>query len=403
MSNTEMNYTESGSNCTQFAHPCRASADTIHRQVKLIGDMALLRKLYDAVSEIVMILNKERQIVFSNKRLLEFLGHYDPHSLSGLRPGEALRCVHAFETPGGCGTTEFCKNCGTMQAILSSQKEKVDIKECRITQKDSGDALDFRVRASHLVIEDESFTILAIMEISHEKRRRALERIFFHDLMNTALGIQRLSELLKNVSIEKLGKFSDMIHSGATQLVEEINSQRNLMAAENNELSVYPAPINSLSLLKELMELYKQHEVTRERHIQIDPRAQDSSFSSDRAILSRVLGNMLKNALEASNPGETVTIGSEMIHGEILFWVHNAAFMPRNVQLQIFQRSFSTKGTSRGLGTYSMKLLTERYLNGRISFTTSETTGTTFTVCYPVAIGERKVKGKTQPYIDELS
>ena len=43
--------------------------------------------------------------------------------------------------------------------------------------------------------------------------------------------------------------------------------------------------------------------------------------------------------------------------------------MPRQVQLQIFKRSFSTKGAARGLGTYSMRLLSERYLKGVVSFT----------------------------------
>ncbi|MFA7348153.1 MAG: ATP-binding protein, partial [Desulfurivibrionaceae bacterium] len=52
--------------------------------------------------------------------------------------------------------------------------------------------------------------------------------------------------------------------------------------------------------------------------------------------------------------------------------------MPENVQLQIFQRSFSTKGTGRGLGTYSIKLLGERYLKGRVSFTSTPEKGTTF-------------------------
>jgi sensor histidine kinase regulating citrate/malate metabolism len=58
--------------------------------------------------------------------------------------------------------------------------------------------------------------------------------------------------------------------------------------------------------------------------------------------------------------------------------------MPRNVQLQVFQRSFSTKGADRGLGTYSIKLLTERYLNGKVWFTTSPEGGTTFTCQYPL-------------------
>jgi sensor histidine kinase regulating citrate/malate metabolism len=54
------------------------------------------------------------------------------------------------------------------------------------------------------------------------------------------------------------------------------------------------------------------------------------------------------------------------------------------VQLQLFQRSFSTKAADRGLGTYSMKLLSERYLKGQVWFTTSLEQGTTFIGRYPL-------------------
>ena len=38
-----------------------------------------------------------------------------------------------------------------------------------------------------------------------------------------------------------------------------------------------------------------------------------------------------------------------------------------------------------GYGTYSMKLLSERYLGGSVSFESSEDTGTVFRARYPVA------------------
>jgi sensor histidine kinase regulating citrate/malate metabolism len=63
---------------------------------------------------------------------------------------------------------------------------------------------------------------------------------------------------------------------------------------------------------------------------------------------------------------------------------HRPVFMPEEVQLQVFARSFSTKGPGRGVGTYSIKLPTERYLGGRASFETCRETGTTFTVRYPL-------------------
>jgi sensor histidine kinase regulating citrate/malate metabolism len=95
---------------------------------------------------------------------------------------------------------------------------------------------------------------------------------------------------------------------------------------------------------------------------------------------------MIKNALEACQPGQTVTVGCQQDGADVLFWVHNPTVMPLNVQLQMFQRSFSTKGQGRGLGTYSMKLLSERYLKGRVAFTSREGEGTRFTVVYPRSI-----------------
>ncbi|MGK0289243.1 MAG: sensor histidine kinase regulating citrate/malate metabolism, partial [bacterium] len=68
----------------------------------------------------------------------------------------------------------------------------------------------------------------------------------------------------------------------------------------------------------------------------------------------------------------------------IEFSVHNPAVISKDIQLQIFQRSFSTKGENRGLGTYSVKLLSEQYLNGKVRFSSEAGKGTTFYVRYPL-------------------
>jgi len=56
------------------------------------------------------------------------------------------------------------------------------------------------------------------------------------------------------------------------------------------------------------------------------------------------------------------------------------------VQLQVFQRSFSTKGPGRGIGTYSIRLLVSRYLRGTVDFESSKEQGTTFRVHLPFEI-----------------
>ncbi|HPI20577.1 MAG TPA: hypothetical protein PKY56_09420, partial [Candidatus Kapabacteria bacterium] len=48
------------------------------------------RKLLDKIPDIVILLNKTRQIVFANKLLLEYLSLEDDSSILGKRPGEIL-------------------------------------------------------------------------------------------------------------------------------------------------------------------------------------------------------------------------------------------------------------------------------------------------------------------------
>ncbi|MBI5240216.1 MAG: ATP-binding protein [Elusimicrobia bacterium] len=92
---------------------------------------------------------------------------------------------------------------------------------------------------------------------------------------------------------------------------------------------------------------------------------------------------MLKNALEASGPGDTVTLECAGRGEEAEFSVRNPQVMPPEVRRQVFQRSFSTKGKGRGLGTYGMKLLAERHLRGRVSFDSEPGAGTTFRARFP--------------------
>ena len=115
------------------------------------------------------------------------------------------------------------------------------------------------------------------------------------------------------------------------------------------------------------------------------PGASALTLESDRVLVNRVLGNLIKNALEASDPGQQVTVSGALIdETQVRFTVHNVTVMPREVQLQVFQRSFSTRGgAGRGLGTFSVKILTSRYLGGRVEFSSDQHRGTMFSVTLP--------------------
>jgi signal transduction histidine kinase len=165
--------------------------------------------------------------------------------------------------------------------------------------------------------------------------------------------------------------------------VEEIMSQKQLVNAENRTLRVSPSPLSSRALAEELLASFAR----AAGPVSLAPEAEDFSFVSDAAILRRVLGNMLRNALEAAPSGGPVTLGFTRDGSACRFWVHNPGAMPEEVRRQVFRRYFSTKGRDRGLGTYSMKLLTEEYLRGEVGFTSDEPSGTKFTVTLPLELG----------------
>ncbi len=85
----------------------RAESSSVQRQAEMLLDMELLDQLYAAVNEIVLILNRQRQIVFCNEQFAKLLGCANRSDLYGMRPGEALGCIHAGGT-GGCGASPSC-------------------------------------------------------------------------------------------------------------------------------------------------------------------------------------------------------------------------------------------------------------------------------------------------------
>ena len=146
----------------------------------------------------------------------------------------------------------------------------------------------------------------------------------------------------------------------------------------SGELKINIDAINSFWVLKSISELYANHAVTGDKLISVDRESEDFLIKTDISILRRILGNMTKNALEASLPGTIVTLKSEMKNGNALFTVHNHGYIEHDAQLQLFNRSFTTKGAGRGLGTYSMKLFGEKYLGGKVWFESTKEKGTSF-------------------------
>jgi len=370
---------------TDFAPAERTPQADIIRLSEKILQSPMIAAL-DAVPVPMTIINQHRQVLFCNAVFKSISKCKSAKEAVGMRPGEALGCIHSHITEGGCGTSLFCRDCGAAVSIIKSLRGATHTEECRILRHapDYDEALDLQVFTSPFEFDNHNLVIFTVIDISHEKRRKNLEHMFFHDILNIATGVKYASQMLSKSSIsEYTSSQCRKINRAITQMTEEIQAQKDFTKAEEGTLKLNVQPASSNEILTRIWDIYTEHPLCENRQISISEHSENFMFHTDSTILTRILGNIVKNALEASIQGETITIGSRKTPDSIVFWGHNSYVMPTKIQRQVFKRSFTTKEEGRGIGTYSMKLLVEKYLKGQITFESTEGKGTIFTISLP--------------------
>lgn len=374
---------------TKYLPAEKLSKNQIFSQHSNILQEDILHKLIDNLPFPVLILNEKRQIVYYNKSLLDNYNFNKNEDILGLRPGDLFNCVHSIEEEG-CGKTKFCKYCGAAKAIVAGLAGRSDIQECRITTTNQS-ALDFRVWTFSININNEKFTAFTLIDISNEKRREVLERIFFHDVLNTANGLKGLLDILPELDSIQRKEVIELAQYFVNVLIEEIDTQRTLTLAETGELEINPKKFSLNDLILESINFFKYQSIYKDLDYQFELLHEDENIIvTDKKILRRVINNLVKNAIEASKINSFIKITLDGTPKNYIIKVFNSEVMRDEVKAQIFQRSFSTKGKGRGLGTYSIKILTERYLKGKVTFISEKDFGTEFTLILPRDISKNE-------------
>lgn len=373
-----------GNMCSDFLPSERADAETIATQHQSFAHSRLW-SILDKIPIFAVMLNECRQIVFYNKAFGDFLG-LPPEEILGKRPGEALGCEYYLSNPGGCGTSRSCRYCGAAKAILKSLNNMPDVQECNMTRNGQQGSINLQVWSTPYIYENEHFVMLSLLDVYHEKMMALYQQFFFHDILNIAGGIKNLAEILREEVSGDLRTDMDTLSTAALRMLDNIRAQKELASAENNTLRVTPVKMGSMMVLKEVVTFFEKQNVARNKNLVIREDATDEFLESDNNLLNRVMVNLVKNALEASGSGDTVTLGCRTADGVAEFTVHNLAVMTEESLVNVFKRLYSTKGIGRGLGAYIVKLLVTRYLQGEVSCTSEAESGTTFTVRIPLSL-----------------
>ena len=373
---------------TYFAPAERASDDDLQMNIEIVSQNPVVDGLLDVVGGLLAVLNEHRQILTINEALVNTLEIDNIDGILGLRPGEALNCIHANEMPGGCGTSRYCSSCGAAISIVTSLEQNAPVEQvCVMTvnKKDKQVDLCFSVRAYPIQFENHRLLLLFLLDVTKQQQWATLERVFFHDIKNILTGLLGNSSLLLPRTEGQAHTIAQSVYNLSLRLTQEVAIQQVLTQTDVNLYQTKLQELTVHDLFEELKQMFYNHSAAVDKSLMFSETSNDFSFKTDINLVMRVLGNMITNALEASESGDEVKVTFQLRGEGAIFQVWNRQFIPDNIACRIFQRNFTTrKQLGRGLGTYSMKLFGEDFLGGKVSFTSNEEAGTTFVFELPV-------------------
>lgn len=266
------------------------------------------------------------------------------------------------------------------------------------------------------MLKDKHVRIIALSDVSHELSNQEVDswikliRVLTHEIMNTITPVTSLSEtLLTRVTEDKdLKQGLETIHKTGTELLAFVNNYR--------RFTHVPQPQPALFYVEpflERMALLCNHEV----EIEVSPK--DLLVYADESLLSHVVTNLLKNAVEAFNGQEKLSAERNKQDGNnqgrnkqecrsadlqsaaskkafirlkayanaqesiIIDVSNNASLIPEDVASHIFIPFFTTKPEGSGIGL-SLSRQIMRVSGGSLSLHQDKAQGiTTFRIIIP--------------------
>ena len=359
---------------------------------------ARLYSAYNQITQKFKDINADKEL--QHQYLLMLIRHINIGIISYDQDGNIHLINNAFKEIVDKPFINHIKVLDTISSVLYQTVYDIQPGQQQLVKLELHNELkELAVQASEFKVEYSTFKLVSLQNIAHQLDEnetlawQKLIRVLTHEIMNSVTPITSLTDTLHHIVKQKLAKQETMdaltlekINNGLMVINDRSKGLVNFTEAYKN-LTRIPAPtfkkVNLSNLREQLSLLFKAKLSESNTHLRVNEIDPDLEILADPELLSQVLINLLKNAMEAvvnqENPSISMIIES---HGEksvIIKIKDNGPGIPPEILENIFIPFFTTKEGGSGIGLSISRQIIQLH-KGVLTVDTKSGVGTVFTI-----------------------
>jgi HD-GYP domain-containing protein (c-di-GMP phosphodiesterase class II) len=338
-----------------------------------ILDIIHFEEVMNNIDDFIIILNKEKRVVFANSKTLRYLDK-TLDELINKKVGEVFNCVNS--TNDQCGEALLCKNCGADRSIRQSFNDFYSTEECVIDTKE-GNELLFKTSSTCIKTDKGEFIVFVLKEIKQEIQSDK-EALLFVDALQTMDNSYSFLDALQNGKIQLDTDTINILNNKVALIYQEVEAQRLVTLALDNKLNTNFITVPTETIKTNILLVFGHF-----KNIDFKFNILEDCIYADRLIISRILLDMVKNAIEIGYNSKTITITIAGDEKNFRISVNIPEVITGDLQDKILKNTNFPRPYGRQITIYCIRLLTEKYLGGSFSCFTCDESGTTFYVEFP--------------------
>lgn len=261
-------------------------------------------------------------------------------------------------------------------------KTRLDQSNPKISYKEISYEIKPLVKAYNEMIDELEESAIKLAKTEREEAWRQMARQVAHEIKNPLTPMRLSMQSFERSFDPNDPNIQSRVKEFSKTIIQQIDNL-SAIAGAFSDFAKMPAQqnesLNAVEIIKLAVDIFNDNK------IQFSSEKDNIQIKFDRNQLIRIITNLVKNAIQATehmeSPEISVNISTEA--NKVIIRVQdNGPGIPEDLQERIFEPRFTTKSSGMGLGLGMVKNIVETY-KGDIKLTSKPEEGTTFTLKFP--------------------